>query len=498
MTAPPVRPDPEENAGTGRRRKAVDIAAGLVAGLVLAFVLPSTWVFVKDAAHAAMEDTPSGVKYACPMFCTIMDHMPENGKCPVCGMEMTVITGDSTLNASEQRMVGLEVQTVHRLPLVRAFRVVGEVDYDESRLVRVTTRMQGWLEEVLVDTTWAAVEKGQPLATIYSPDLYAAEREYLVEWRAGGDSAGSLLEAARRRLQLFGVDDREIAELESSGTPRRAVALRSPSTGVIVERYAVQGASVTKGSRLYTIADLSRVWIQAEAFESDLPWIRTGQVVQLRTGAGLFPIEGRVAFIDPVIDRATRTARVRIEVDNTAGVDGRRPLRVGQRVDAMIESPIGADGELVTAGENEEPLPLAVPRTAVLRTGERTLIYALFVEKDAPDGRIRDYRIDPRRMPDRVWYEPIEVRLGPVTRLRDGSVAEEYFPILGVVPPKPRMDPATGKHLPVLSLRRMTEGVAVVTRGNLLLDSQAQLSGKPSLLFPEGNRGASSDPHAGH
>jgi Cu(I)/Ag(I) efflux system membrane fusion protein len=458
------------------------------------------------AADQAAQAGPEGVQYACPMFCTIMDHLPEGGKCPVCGMQMTVITGESTLTSAEQRMVGLEVGVVQRLPLVRSFRLVGEVDYDETRLARVTTRVQGWIEEVFLDTTWSAVEEGQPLATIYSPEIYAAEQEYLGERKAarGADGtpeggAASLVESTRRRLQLFGIDEREIDEIEELGAPRRSVVLRAPLSGVVVERNVLPGAAVPRGARLYTIADLSWVWIQAEVFEPDLPWIRVGQTVRLENGFGAEPAQGRVAFIDPVIDRTTRTARVRIEVDNPAGPDGRRPFRVGERVDARIEAPVGARGTLAEPGEGDAPASLAVPRTSVLKTGERNLVYVLFEERDTPEGRIRDYELDPRRLPEKVWYEPLEVRVGGVTRLRDGSVSDQYYPVLGVVPPRSQIDPKTGKPRPVLSLRRLSEGVTVVTKGNLLLDSQAQLAGKPSLLFPEGNRGAApGDPHAGH
>lgn len=491
------RESPPPGAASGRKRLGL-IAAGVAAGLLLAFLLPSTWVFVEDAKHAEMKMDGGGAQYACPMFCTIMDHMPEDGRCPVCGMEMTVITGESTLSSAEQRMVGLEVETVQRLPLVRVFRVVGEVDYDETRLKRITTRLQGWLEGVSVDATWVPVQKGQALASIYSPELYAAEREYLVEWNAGAEAPDSLVSEARRRLELFGVDDREIAELERKGEPRRAVVLRSPLDGVVVERLAVEGASVSKGARLYTVADLSRVWVQAVVFEPDLPWVRVGQSVRLESEGATSRMEGRVAFVDPVLDRSTRTARVRIEVENPAGPDGRRRLRVGQRIDAWIEATVNAQGELAAPGADEGSNPIAVPRTAVLRTGERNLIYALFEEKDGPDGRTRDYELDPGDIPAKVWYEPIEVRLGALARRKDGSATEQYYPVLGVVPPRPRTDPETGMEVGVLSLRRLTEGVAIVTKGNLLLDSQAQLAGKPSLLFPEGNRGAPSDPHAGH
>ncbi|MHC4469886.1 MAG: efflux RND transporter periplasmic adaptor subunit [Planctomycetota bacterium] len=429
-----------EEREKNRREKLVAAAAGLALGIAVFLVLPSSWVFVapEGGAHAARGG--GAVKYACPMFCVVVEELPEHGRCPVCGMELTPISSESRLTRAEQRMIGLEVSRVEKLPLVRTVRAVGEVDYDETRLSRITTRTAGWLEDVRVDTTWVEVEEGDVLASLYSPDLYAAQQELLL-------AEGDLLPAARRRLRLLGIGDEEIAEIERTREVRRSLVLRAPRAGTVVARAALEGAAVKKGETLYTVADLSRVWVQSEVFEMDLPLVRVGQAVRLETAASAKPLAGRVAFVDPVIDRGTRTGRVRIEVANEADEDGARPLRIGQRADAWIESPLGES--------------LAVPRSAVMRTGERTVVYSLHVEG-----------------PDRVLYEMVEVRVGPLARRAGGGAGEEYFPL---------MDAGS-----------LAEGSSVATRGNLLLDSQAQLSGKPSLLFPEGSRGADADPHSGH
>jgi Cu(I)/Ag(I) efflux system membrane fusion protein len=441
------------------------------------------------------------------MFCVVMDHLPEDEKCPVCGMTMTSVSSESTLNRSEQRMVGLEADVARRLPLVRSLRLVGEVDYDETRLSRITTRVGGWLETVWIDSTWTEVQKGEPLAAIYSPELYAAEQEYLVAWRASQGAStesgtlrpSSLLSAARRRLELLEVGPEEIANLEKGGVPRDSVVLRAPQGGVVVERRALAGASVGKGSSLYTIADLATVWVQALVFETDLPWVRVGQTVRLEIEGRSEPMQGTVAFVDPVIDRNSRTARVRIEVDNGVDDRGLRPLRIGQRAEARLEARLDRNGELLPPEAAADAAhPLSVLRTAVLRTGERNLVYVLFTEEETDEGRRRNYHLDPRNLPEKLWYEAVQIRVGPLANASgDGAVAE-YYPVLGVVPPRPVIDPETGEERVVLSLRRLTEGVTVVSKGNLLLDSQAQLAGKPSLLFPEGNRGGSADPHAGH
>lgn len=482
---------PDDPSNVPQRFAVAPAIAGLLAGFVLVWLLPSSWIFVRpQGAEQASARGDDAAQYACPMFCVVMDRMPEGGKCPVCGMTMTVISGSSTLDRAEQHMVGLEADVVRRIPLVRTTRLVGEVDYDETRLARIATRAAGWLQTVWIDSTWSEVSRGEPLAALYSPEFYAAEQEYLVAWRAHGAATGSdsLLAAARRRLALLDVDPREIAALESGGSARDAMVLRAPFGGVVVERRAVEGAAVAKGATLYTVADLSRVWIQAQVFEGDLPWVRPGQAARLEIDGAAGVLDGVVAFVDPVIDRTTRTARVRVEVDNATGPDGVRPLRIGQRVDAWVEAPLDASGGLVAPGTAGPP-PLAVPRSAVMRTGERSLIYVLFEDRDTAEGRVREHHLDPEKLPARVGYEAVEVRTGPVARRPGGGPPAEFVAVLSVVAPR------TSAGAPPL---RLDEGVTVVTRGNLLLDSQAQLAGRPSLLFPVGNRGAPSDPHAGH
>jgi len=451
-------------------------ATGLVIGMLMAFVAPAGWVFAERETTSTVSGGAADDAYACAMFCVVLKEMPDDKRCPVCGMELTPVSGETSLDPDQRRMIGLEVQALGRVPLAYTVRVVGEVDYDEARLARVTTRSAGWLDEVWVDTTWMEVEKGRKLASFYSPDLYAAQKEYLVQLDQAGDeasgSARSLLASAERRLKLLGIESEEIEALRRANAVQEALVLRAPFDGVVVERHAVRGASVKKGAALYTIADLSRVWIQAEVFERDLMWVRMGQTVWVQVDNRVEPIRGRVAFIDPVINRHTRVARMRIEVENPLLPDGTRLVRIGQRADARIEARLDEKGALASAETEDVRNPLAVPRSSVLTTGERSVVYVLFTEE--PDGKTRQYGLDPERLPATVFYEMVEVRLGPLAR-RTGS-SEEYYPVVGVVPSSEG------------GLDRLREGIVVVTHGNLLLDSQAQLSGKPSLLFPEGSR----------
>ncbi len=496
-----------EQTRTSIRKQLLVGVIALTVGLGLGFALPSSWLFVQHDAPSDAPADPHGhkhadddVQYACPMFCVLMDTLPDDKKCPVCGMKMTKVSGRNTLTPQERRMAGVEVGTIRRLRLARTVRVVGEVDFDETRLSRVTTRVAGWLQQVAADTTWARVTKGQELAKIYAPDLYAAQKEYLVAYREtqrrkqeGGAGAArdgaSMLRAARRRLELFGIAAPEIAQLEETGVVEDSLVLRAPREGVIVERRAVSGSAVKTGATLYTIADLSRVWVQAEVFERDLPWIMTGQTARLRIDGDTETFTGRVAFIDPVLSRTTRTARVRIEVENPSVRDGTRRLRIGQRIDVWIESELGADGRPLSpdAEKGVPPTLLAVPRSAVLSTGNRYVLYLLFEESMGK----RDYAIDAQDLPKTVFYELIPVRVGLPVRIVGDSSGEGFYPILGIArsaTEKPDKD----------SIKRLREGLAVVLKGNLLIDSQAQLSGKPSLLFPKGNRGQAGDPHAGH
>jgi len=443
---------------------------GMGIGLVLVIFLPASWLFTGDVAMKA--EHGEGAQYACPMFCVVMDELPDDGRCPVCGMELDEVSGELKLNRAEQRMVGIEAVRLERVPLVRTVRVVGEVDYDERLVSLVTTRAAGWLTEVFVEAGWVAVEKDAPLVSIYSPELLAAQEEYLV---ASASADESLLASARRRLTLLGVGDAEIAAIDRAGKAADSLVLRSPRSGVVVTRNALPGASVTRGETLVAVADLSRVWIQTEVYERDLPLVRVGHPVRLDAATLGGTLTGRVAFIDPAIQRTTRTARVRIEVENPARDDGTRLLRIGQRVDAVIEARLNANGEVVPAGAAPAKDPLALPASAVLRTGERIIAYALYTEK-VPGKPI--HRLDPERLPETVLYLLTPIRVGPAAR-RMGK-------------------PGGGEYYAILDAGGLPEGAVFVTKGNLLLDSQAQLSGKPSLLFPEGNRGGGGDPHSGH
>jgi Cu(I)/Ag(I) efflux system membrane fusion protein len=280
-------------------------------------------------------------------------------------------------------------------------RTVGRVAVDERRREVVHAKYEGYVERLYVDFTGKPVTKGQPLLAIYSPALVAAQKEYLVARAAQarlGDSSvpgvarggTELLDAARQRLRAFDVSPDDIAALERRGVARRTVTLRASVSGVVMEKVAVEGMKVSPADRLYEIADLSRVWVLAEVYEKDLGGVRVGTParVTLPDGQG-GEWRGTVAFVAPMVKRDTRTTEARIEVANTGGV-----LKPEMFTDVSFEGSAAAT--------------LTVSESAVIPTGERTLVFV-----DKGNGQ----------------YEPREVALGARTptgyEVRRGLAAGE-------------------------------------------------------------------------
>jgi membrane fusion protein, copper/silver efflux system len=278
--------------------------------------------------------------------------------------------GDQEFLVSPQRLqsIGVRFAPVGRRVLDRPVRTTGQVEIDERRLARVTLKVQGWVEELFINTTGERVRQGQPLLTLYSPDLLVTQEEHLLALasaRTLGESAvpevsaraTSLVEATRRRLRLWDISDAQVQELERTGEAQRTLTIAAPISGTVIDRTVVQGAQVMPGEELYTIADLSRVWVTADIYEHELSVIRVGQeaTITLAYEPGVAR-RGRVTFIYPTVNPETRTARVRFEVPNA---DGR--LKPGMFVSVDLAVPIGTR--------------LVVPRDAILDTGLRQLVF---------------------------------------------------------------------------------------------------------------------------
>src|SRR5690606_11402529 len=237
-------------------------------------------------------------------------------------------------------------------------RAVGTVAYDEQGLRDITLKYEGWIEKLHINATWTTVKAGDPLFEIYSPDLYNAQLNYVVALRTQADKDSPMLRAALARLELFDVPADLIEELRRGGAVSRALVVRTPADGVIIEKMAIEGQMMKPGERICRLANFSTVWVQAQIYEKDLPFIRQGQPVSIRTSYGAERnFDGTVQLILPQVEERTRTATARIVLPNPDGF-----LRPGMFVDVNFTSQIAEDAVLV-------------PDVAVLRSGERNTVF---------------------------------------------------------------------------------------------------------------------------
>ena len=296
-----------------------------------------------------------------------------------------------SLDTRRQQLIGVRTVRVERAALAPEIRAAGTVTYDETRQVEVNTRIDGWIRDLYADYTGRAVRRGEPLFTLYSPDLIAEQNDYLLALRgrsrlpsadAGGLSEYSdrLAAAARERLTRLEMTDAEIDEVARSGHAAETATFRSPANGVIVEKTALRGMRVMAGQMLYRLADLSTVWVEAEIYETDLPMMRTG----MRASVSLqgYPdrtFAGRIAYIYPQVTQETRTVRVRIVLANP---DGR--LKPNMLATVTLQTP--------------QSHALVVPADALVDTGTQQLVFLA-----EGDGRFapREVRVG-RRSPGRV------------------------------------------------------------------------------------------------
>ena len=267
------------------------------------------------------------------------------------GKVQEVAPGTVQISPERQQLIGVRIGTAEMKPLEKVIRTVGRVDYDEKRIVTVSPKIGGWIEDLYVDFTGRYVRQGDPLLTIYSPELVSTQEEYLIALRARktlskspfpevASSGESLAESAKRRLKLWDISDDQIRALEESGQSRKTLTLYSPFTGFVLEKSAYKGMNVMPGMALYKLADLSVVWLYADIYEYELPFVQLGQQasIQLTYLPGETFI-GRMIYIYPSISAETRTAKVRFEIPNSH--DKLKPemyanveikIRLGQRL----------------------------------------------------------------------------------------------------------------------------------------------------------------------
>jgi Cu(I)/Ag(I) efflux system membrane fusion protein len=415
---------------------------------------------------------------------------PEPGKCPICFMDLIPATegsgaelGPRTLTLTESAIALAEVATapVERRAVEREVEMVGKVAIDQTRISYISARVPGRLDQLFVDSTGVRVRADDHLAEIYSPELYSAQQELLQALEAATridqapasllrSSADRNVHSAREKLRLYGFSDVQLEELIEQGHPSEHVTLFAPTGGVVLDKQAIEGMYVKEGSPIYTIADLSKVWVMLSAYESDLAWLRYGQDVQFEVAA--YPGEvfhGRVALIDPLLDDRTRTVAVRLNVAND---DGRLKPEMFVRARALAE--LTADGQALDqelagrwmcpmhpevtddeasdcpecgmdlvpvsdlgfAASGGAATSLVIPRSAPLLTGRRAVVYVRLPDTEQPtfEGRV--------------------VRLGPR--------AGDWYVVLD----------------------GLAEGEQVVVRGNFKLDSELEIRGKLSMMNP--------------
>jgi multidrug efflux pump subunit AcrA (membrane-fusion protein) len=352
------------------------VAVGLLAGA--AGWLTATWTERPAAPGAASGPCPGGAEplyWKAPMDPTYVRKEP--GKSPM-GMDLVpVCPGEGGAQANEKEVrvspvvvqdIGVKTAPVQRRTLSRKIRTLGRVAYDERLVSHVHTKVQGWVEKLNIDYEGQMVQKGEGLLEVYSPALVSTQEELLLAARYreqtdestfGDVSEGgrALFDATRRRLELFDIPDRDIEALLRTGKVRKTLTLYAPSSGVVTHMMVREGMEVGPNDNLYTIADLSHVWIYADVYEYELPWVEKGQlgIAELSYLPGR-TFEARVSYVYPFLDPKTRTARVRLELDNP---------------DLLFKPDMYAN---VTIEAATRPNALVVPEDAVIRSGTRSLV----------------------------------------------------------------------------------------------------------------------------
>lgn len=414
------------------------------------------YIYRNDLAQTRMgkllslepEKKAEKVIYYCPMHPQYQADKP--GTCPICNMNLEKMPPELQSQASEsgpssgtkdavelppgtvkitpqkQQLIGVQYGEVKEENLTRTILTVGQLTYDETKITRIQSRTEGWIEKVFVDYTGKFIKEGQPLFSLYSPDLFSAQQELLVA-RAAMESLGksefaeikagaeSLYQASRQRLRLWNIPEAEIQRIEKRGTPLRALTVFSPATGFVITKNAFPGQRVAADTELYTIADLSTVWALADLYQYEIPLVHSGQHATMTLS--YFPGEtfhGKVSFIYPTLDNTSRTLKVRLEFPNPQ-------FRLKPEMYAQVA---------ITVDYGKQ---MAIPVEAVLDAGTEQIVFV-----SSGDG----------------YFEPRRVDLG--------ARVDNRFIVLG------------GLKL----------GERIVTSGNFLIDSESKLKSALSGIGP--------------
>ena len=371
--------------------------------ILVSIVLASALIFFWNQAPASwLQETVTGEHQLVPVTgedgeieywtCTMHPsvRMKEPGTCPICAMDLVPVlkrspsalangstnsaqqlAGDKstfTVDPRRQQLINVQTTEVEVRSLEKVIRTVATLEVDETRIAYVHPKIQGWIQKVFVDFTLQHVNEGDPLFSIYSPELVLTQEEYLLALKTAenladspfehvSSGARSLFEATRRRLELFDITDQQIEQLEKSGQVQKHSIVYSPASGYVVEKNAFPNMHVTPETKIYIIDDYTNIWAYVEIYENEISYVREGQRVAMSTVA--YPGEvfrGDITYVYPHLNEETRTMRVRLEFPNPE-----LKLKPGMYSNIEIQVPLGAT--------------LAVPESAVLRTGKRDLVF---------------------------------------------------------------------------------------------------------------------------
>lgn len=393
------------------------------------------------------------------------------------GHEAAHDIGEGALHIAEaaQDRAGLETAVVERRELKHLLRAFGKIGYNETGLATITSRVEGYVENLFVNFTGVEVKKGDHLVEIYSPDLAVAQRELLLGRNDPTDK--TLLVAARKKLERWGLLPEQIDEFLREGKVTERVTLLAPMGGTVTEKMVVQNSMVKPGEMLYKLANLDSVWLYLDIYEYELGMIRYGQEVVASTES--YPgdiFTGRVWFINPTLSEETRTVKVIVSLQNKE-----RKLKPGMFVSAHLEVPLLADGTAAPSGV--EGLWSCPMHPQVLRDAAGP----------CPVCQMAMVQIPGKAEP----AKPSQVLVIPLTAVLDSGTRKLVHLAMGddvYRPVEVKLGPRSGDSYPVLD--GLKEGDRVVVRGNFLLDSQFQIAGLPSLFYPKGQ--APSAGHSGH
>ena len=415
--------------------KYVNYSLLLISGFFIGWLIfhPSNKTELK---HDHLTETLQETIWTCAMHPQI--RMQQSGKCPICGMDLIPLSrsGADSLDPDAVRMTPEAAQlanvltsVVSKQTPVKEIRLYGKIQADERLLQNQVAHIPGRIESLTVNFTGESIVIGQTLGKIYSPELITAQQELLEAFKTK-ENQPDIYEAAKERLRQWKLTDKQITEIEVSGKIQNTVNIISNTDGIVISRRVNTGDYVSQGTVLFDIADLSKVWIMFDAYESDLQFLHEGEKISFTIQA--LPgndYSGKIIFIDPVIDPVTRVAGVRVEANNGSG-----KLKPGMFVTGIVSSSVeGYKNNLV------------IPRSSVLWTGKRSVVYVKQPGSADPIFKMR------------------EIELGPL-------LGESYIVKEGLM-----------------------EGEEIVTRGTFSVDAAAQLEGKPSMMNSSG--GVVSDGH---